>query len=635
MGNAASRILVEMPCRAFGVLFAFFMSMLVVVVATAPSAQADDEKIIKSHGYAMFGDLKYGPDFTHFDYVNPDAPKGGEMSTWAFGTFDSLTPYILKGNAAAGSSIFYDTLLTSALDEPSSVYGLLAESLEYPESRQWVIFNLRPEARFSDGTPVTAEDVVFSYEVLLEKGAPSLRVALKDIQSVQAIGPHRVKYTFKPDGALREAIFTAGGLPIFSKAYYSIHDFAETSLEPPLGSGPYKLHKLDVGRTVSYARRDDYWAKDLPVNVGQNNFDILKFEYFADYTSAFEAFKAGNYAYREEFLSKLWATEYDFPAVQKDWVKVESLRDGRPAGTQGFFINLRRDKFKDPRVREALDIAFNFEWSNDSLFYGLYTRTDSFWENSAMQASGMPSPEELAILEPYRGQIPDEVFSEPAYVSPKSSESDVGDRRNLRKAARLLEDAGWTVGDDGLRRNAEGELLTVEFLNDSPSFDRIILPFIENMKRLGIDASAERVDAAQVSEREKKYDFDLTSRRYAMSLTPGTELRSIFGSEAAELPGSSNIAGISNPAVDDLIEKTSNARTRESLTLHVKALDRVLRAMHVWVPQWYKPVHNIAYFDMFERPYTDNPPDFGLGEMSIWWFNAEKAARLKSAGALR
>jgi microcin C transport system substrate-binding protein len=617
------------PARFLG--SAFFALSLALA---SPGLAQDGGNIITSHGVSSFGELKYPADFTHFDYVNPDAPKGGEMSTWAFGTFDSLTPYILKGNAAALSSVFYDSLLTGTLDEPDAMYGLLAESVEYPENREWIIFHMRPEATFRDGTPVTAEDVVFSFNVLVEKGLPTLRVQFNDIQKAEALDEHTVKFTFNPDGPLRELLMTAGGLPVFSKAYYETRDFAESSLEPPMGSGAYELLSVEPGRSVAYKRRDDYWAKDLPVNVGQNNFDILRIEYFADYTTAFEAFKGGAYTYREEYQSRIWATSYNFPAIEEGTVKVESLPDGRPAGTQGFWFNLRRDKFQDPRVREAIGMAFNFQWSNESLFYGLYDRTDSFWENSeTLQASGMPSEAELELLEPIREFIPETVFTEEAFVPAESSPTELADRRSLRSAGRLLSDAGWEVGDDGYRYK-DGKRLTVEVLNDSPSFDRIINPYIENLKRLGIEASANRVDAAEAQEREKNFEYDVVTQRFAMSQTPGDELRSIFGSDTAEVPGSANIAGLSNEGVDTLIDKIANAKSREELTTAVHALDRVLRAMHIWVPQWSKGVHHIAYIDAYDRPYTDTPPPYGLGEMSIWWWDEEKAEALRAKGAL-
>jgi len=602
---------------------------LALVLAVPLKAQ----EIIRAHGVSTFGELKYPADFEHFDYVNPAAPKGGTFSTWAFGNFDSMTPFILKGDAAALSTIFYDSLMTGSLDEPDAMYGLVAKTVEYPASREWVIFHMRPEAQFSDGTKVTAHDVVFSFETLRDKGAPSYRVLFKDIASAEALDDLTVKFSFDPKGALRELLLTAAGLPIFSKAYYASRDFTESTLEPPLGSGEYLLESVDPGRSVSYKRRADYWARDLPVNLGSNNFDILKVEYFADYTTAFEAFKGGAYAFREEFSSLLWATGYDFPALQKGWVKREDLADGRPSGTQGFWFNLRRDKFSDPAVRQAIGMAFNFEWSNESLFYGIYTRTDSFWENSTMQAEGLPGPEELALLEPLAGDLPDAVFGEPAFVPEVSKPGDVADRRVLRRAGKMLEEAGWIVGADGIRANAKGVRLTVDILNDSPSFERIINPFVENLRRLGVDATYNRIDNAQASEREKKFDFDITTRRYNMSQTPGIELNGIFGSDGANVQGSNNIAGLAHPAVDALIKQVENAGSRDELTVAVRALDRVLRALHIWVPQWYKPVHNIAYFDMFERPYTDTPPPNGVGEASIWWFNPDKAKALKDAGA--
>ncbi len=617
-------------CRTFlTVMMALALAVLMVTAVRA------EQVIIKSHGISTFGALKYDADFTHFDYVNADAPKGGEFSTWGFGTYDSLTPFILKGNAATLSSVFFDSLMTGNLDEPDALYGLVAHTIEYPSDRSWVIFHMRPEAQFSDGSPLRAEDVAFSLQIMRDKGAPTYKALFKDIETVEALDELTVKFTFSAESEKRELPMLAAGIPIFSKAYYADRDFAESTLEPPLGSGAYKLLKADPGRSVSYQRRDDYWARDLPVNVGQNNFDVIKIEYFADYTAAFEAFKGGAYGYREEFLSKLWATAYDFPALDKGWVKQEQLPDGNPASTQGFFINLRRDHLKDVRVREAISMAFNFEWSNKSLFYGLYERTDSFWENSEMQAEGMPSAAELALLEPLRADLPETVFSEPAFTPAISNPDKSSDRKALRRAGKLLDQAGWEVGDDGMRYNAAGQKLRIEILNDSPSSDRIINPYVENLKRLGVDAVHNFVDAAQAKDREKNFDFDITTRRYAMSETPGIELRSIFSSQTANVLGSSNISGVSNPAVDALLTIIEGAKTREELDVAVKTLDRVLRSMHIWVPNWYNKFHNIAYYDIYERPYTDTPPKTDLGELSIWWYNPEKAAALKAAGAFQ
>ncbi|MDJ0823252.1 MAG: extracellular solute-binding protein [Paracoccaceae bacterium] len=613
---------------------ALFLSLMALGLALLAQAAWAEMKTIKAHGVSTFGELKYDAGFAHFDYVNPDAPKGGEYSTWAFGTFDSLTPYILKGNAAAGSTVFYDTLLSGNLEEPDSMYGLVAHTIEYPENREWAIFYMRPEAMFRDGTPVTAHDVVFSYETLFNDGRPSFKTTFKDFQTVEALDDHTVKFTFDPEGPLRELLMTAGGIPILSKAFYETVDFTESSLEAPMGSGPYTVADVDPGRSVTYERRDDYWAKALPVNVGHNNFDRIKFEYFADYTTAFEAFKAGAYLYREEFSSRVWATGYDFPAIDDGHVIVETLPDGRPAGTQGFWFNLRLPKFQDPMVREAIGMAFNFEWSNDSLFFGLYDRTDSFWENSStLQAAGMPSEGELLLLEPLRGQIPDSVFTDPAFTPAVSKAEDLADRRTLRRAGRMLDEAGWEVGDDGFRYK-DGEKLTIDVLNDSPSFERIINPYIENLKRLGVDAQSNRVDAAEAQEREKEFQYDMVTQRFSMSQTPGIELLGIFGSDTANTSGSNNVSGVDNAAVDSLIRSIADAENRDDLTVAVQALDRVLRAMHIWVPQWYKGAHNISYRDVFGRPYTDAPPPLSLGTSSIWWWDEEKAEALRAAGAL-
>lgn len=605
-----------------------FLILSLAWLLTATLALAEP-KTIKSHGISTFGDLKYSADFKHFDYVNPDAPKGGEFSTWGFGTFDSLTPYILKGQAAALSTIFFESLMGSSADEPDSMYGLLAESIEYPEDRSWAIFNIRPEARFSDGTSVTAQDVAFSMELLRDKGRLSYRVLLQDFEKAEALSTLQVKFTFKQGANTRELPMTAAGLPIFSKAYYTEHDFAQSTLKPPLGSGEYKLHKVDPGKTISYRRRNDYWGKHLPINQGRSNFDFLTVEYYADYTAAFEGFKGGVYNFREEFLSKLWATSYNFPALDKGWAVKATLPDGNPSGTQGFWLNMRRDKFKDPRVREALGLMFNFEWSNKTLFYGLYERTDSFWENSNLEASGPPTAAELALLEPLREHLPASIFTGPAFI-PDVSKSRQLDRSAIRKAGKLLDAAGWKIVS-GKRVNNTGTVLSIEFLSDSPSFERIINPFIDNLKRLGVQAELKSIDPAQATERQKKYDYDVVVQRFTMSLTPGIELRNIFSSAVVNNPGASNLSGLANPAIDTLLDLIEKAESREELNTAVRALDRSLRALHIWIPQWYKASHNIAYLDVFEHP--ENLPPYAMGEMDFWWYNTEKAAKLKEAGA--
>lgn len=595
----------------------------------APAAFASDEAVVVSHGVSTFGDLKYGPG-EPFDYVNVDAPKGGEFSTWAFGSFDSLSPYILAGRPATGAAIFFDTLMTSSSDEPDSMYGLLAETIEYPADRRWAIFTLRPEARFWDGSPVTADDVVFTFDTLMSKGHPRYKVTFADFENVEALDDRRVKFTFREGAQTRELPQAAASLPVFSRAWWEGRDFARSSLEEPMGSGPYRLARVDPGRGVVYRRVEDYWAKDLPIMRGRLNFDTLRFEYYADYTAAFEAFKGGAYLFRTEFSSLEWGAGYDFPALQRGWVVRESLPDGRPNGTQGLFFNLRRDKFQDPRVREALGMMFNFEWSNATLFHDLYTRTDSFWENSPLQAEGMPSAAELALLEPLRDSLPDSVFTEPAFTPHVSGTSSL-DRGALREAGRLLDEAGWTMQGD-MRRNAAGETLRVEILDDSPSFDRIINPYVANLRRLGVDAVYNRVDNAQATEREKNFDFDVAPRRYIMSSTPGLELRGMFHSGSAMVPDSSNLMGLANPAVDALIGKIEAARDREELIVAVKALDRTLRALHIWVPNWHNQNHNIAYMDVYRRPEQGLPP-YAMGELDFWWHDADRAAELKAAGA--
>ncbi|MEM1268349.1 MAG: extracellular solute-binding protein [Pseudomonadota bacterium] len=606
------------------------LAATILATTAGTGGLADGHGAIVAHGISSFGELKYDADFPHLDYVNPDAPKGGVFSTWGFGTFDNLNPFILKGNAPREAAYPFESLMVGTADEPDSMYGLIAESIEYPEDRQWAIFTLREEAAFADGSPITADDVVFSYEILLAEGLPSYQVTFQDFEAVEALDPRRVRFTFREGAATRELPMTAAGIPILSRAYWEGRDFAETTLEPPLGSGPYRVKDVDIGRSISLERNPDYWGRDLPLKIGRHNYDEIRVEYFADYTVAFEGFKGGAYSFREEFLSKLWATGYDFPAIDRGWIVKDVIPDGRIAGAQGWFFNLRRDKFADPRVREALGLMFNFEWSNETLFYGIYSRTDSFWENSDLQAEGLPTGAELALLEPLRADLPESVFTEEAF-SPRPSSTRQVDRGARREAGRLLDEAGWTIGDDGLRRNADGEVLRVEIMNDSPSFRRIIDPFVENLRDIGVDSVHDFVDNAQAAEREKTFDFDIVTRRYVMALTPGDELRRFFGSESANREASANIMGLANPAIDSLIRTIEEAETREDLSVAVKALDRVLRATHVWVPQWYKAEHNVHYLDIYRYPESMAP--YAMGELDVWWVDADRVAELEAAGA--
>lgn len=580
------------------------------------------------HGLSTFGDLKYSSDFSKFNYVNSEAPKGGRLSmigTAGLTTFNSFNSFILKGDAAQGLEYLFDSLMTRALDEPDAVYGLVAHSVDVAEDKMSATFFLREEARFADGTPVTAEDVVYTFATLKKDGHPSLAQQLRDVTMAEAIDPLTVRYTFQGE-TIRDLPIVVATLPILSKDFYAKHAFTETTLTPPLGSGPYEVSDFKQGRYVTYKRREDYWGWHLPVNQGRLNFDELRYEYFRDRTTEFEALKAGEFDLREEFTSKDWATGYDISAVHDGRLIRDILPDDRPSGAQGFFINTRRAKFQDRRVRRALDYAFDFEWTNKTYFFGLYKRTHSFFENSDLKATGDPSDAERSLLEPFRKHLMPEVFEAP-YTPPESDRSGQ-DRNLLRTASKLLTSAGWMVRD-GIRVNANGEPLTIEFMTFSPSFERILTPYIKNLKLLGIGATVRRVDPAQFAERAKSFDFDITTRRYVMQSTPGVELRSFWGSQAAETKGSLNLSGINNPTVDALIEKVISAETREEMTQAARALDRVLRSENYWVSHWYKGKHTVAYWNKFGRPKFK--PKYGRGIIETWWYDPQKAARLKQA----
>ena len=610
-------------------------TLLVGAFFTSTSAVAENhETTITSHGISAFGELKYPPDFPHFDFVNPDAPKGGTISfrgTGASRTFDSLNPFILAGEPAQGMVRVYDTLMVRAFDEADAVYGLLAEKIEYPEDRSWVIYTLRDGVAFADGEPLTADDVVFTLDILKEEGAPNFQIALKDVEGAEALSEREVKVTFKEGASTRDLIADVGTVQILPEHYYQTVTFNESTLEPPLGSGPYVVSDIDVGRSITYCRNEAYWGAEVNVNVGSNNFDCLRYEYFADSTAAFEALKSGVYLFHEEFFSAIWATGYDFPALEKGWVIRETISDDRSSGAQGFWMNTRLDKFKDRRVREAISLMFNFEWSNETLFYGLYNRTDSFWENSDLQAEGMLEGDELAVLEPFRDQLPETVFTEPAY-SPPVSTTRKTDRKLVRRAIALLDEAGWEIGDDGKRRNADGEVLSVQFLEDGPAFERIILPFVENLKTIGVEASFELIDSAQMEQRQEDFDYDILVARFSLPLSPSGELNTLFASESADSPGTFNLSGVKDPVIDALIEQIIQAEDRETITTRVQALDRVLRDKIIWAPNWFKGSHWLAYWDVFGKPETKPAYDRGV---DWWWWEEDKYQALKAQGALR
>tara|TARA_R110002124_G_scaffold1051_2_gene5500 strand:+ start:2660 stop:4543 length:1884 start_codon:yes stop_codon:yes gene_type:complete len=587
------------------------------------------------HGMSIFGELKYAKDFSHFEYVNPAAPKGGTLSqvpvngayNASLQTFDTLNGYVLKGNAPPRLDFIFDTLMVRAFDEPDAVYGLVAASAEAKAGGNEYIFKLRSEARFHDGSKLTATDAAFSFMLLKSKGHPLIKLNLREMTNAEAVDAQTLRVTFSGEQTRDMPLYIASNLPIFSAAFYATREFDATTLEPPLSSGPYKIGTFKAGDSINYDRVDDYWARDINVNRGCWNFERLRFEFYRDRTAGFEAFSSGQNVFREEFTSKVWATQYNFPAVKDGRVKLETLPDHTPSGAQGWFINARRKKFADPRVREALVLAFDFEWTNKNLFYNLYRRTSSFFENSPMRAEGLPSAEEIALLEPFRNKLTPAVFG-PAVTAPVSDGSGQ-DRKLLQRAVKLLEDAGWAI-KDGVRCNAAGEPLTIELLDDDPTIQRIEGPYAKNLRLLGIDAKSRLVDSAQYQKRLKTYDFDLLTQRYSLGLTPGIEMRGFWNSEFGKSPGSRNLCGIDNPAIDALIEQAIAAETRESQIVVTRALDRVLRAGHYWIPHWNKASYTIAYWDMFERPTTLALYDRAVEQ--TWWADADKAAKLGLKG---
>ena len=605
------------------------------ILATVSLARAEGhEEVTITHAFSNFGSLKYGPDFPHLNYVNPDAPKGGEISTWAQGNFDSFNNYTRKGVPGSGMALLFENVLVSTADDAYGTYCYLCTTMEFPESKDWVIFNLREDITFADGTPATAEDAKFTFDLFMEQGLPEyVNVVQGFVSSVELLDTYRIKYNFAEKAPRREVIGFAGGIPVFSKAWFeeSGARIDESTLEPFLGTGPYVLESFDVGRQIIYARNPNFWGADNPFNVGQNNFDRVRYEYFADSSAALEAFKAGEYTFRIENSSKDWATGYDFPGVTNGSIVKMELPNGNIGTAQSFIFNLRRPEWQDPRTREAVRLMFNFEFSNESLFFGLYERVNSFWENSELEATGTPSAEEIAILQPLvnEGLLDASILSQEAVMAPTSGPRNF-DRRNLRRAAGLLDEAGWITGDDGIRRK-DGQVLDLVLLSFSPAFDRIINPYIENLKRLGIDAVLERVDISQYIDRRRTSDYDLVNHTFSMDFEPGFGLRQWYGSETAE-DSSRNLMGLQNEAVDRLLEVVIAAETKDELTTATHALDRTLRAEAFWVQQWFKPEYWTAYYNMFKHP-EDIPP-FGLGEFSWWWHDADAEALLREQGAL-
>lgn len=612
-----------------------------LIFATAVRAQ---DATIKKHGYSFFGDLKYGPDYTHFDYVNPDAPKGGEISIATLGTFDSMNPYTRKGRGGALSTVMYESLLGEGVNSsvPADVYAelycLLCESLEYDEGKNWVIFYMRPEARFSDGTPLTAHDVAFSQQLILEQGLKSYADAVsKRIDNIEVIDDYTIKYTFNPEVSRRSLIEVVGGMSVWSKKWYEETGarLDESRLEISPGSGPYMVDEIDVNRRIVYKRNPDYWGNNLPFNAGRNNFDKIRIEYFGDENSAFEAFKAGEYTFRNEGNSKQWATAYAFPKVEEGYIVKEEIADGAPPTPSGIVFNLGREVLKDRRVREAVALGFNFEWTNESLQYGLFKQRASFNQDTPLMAKGVPEGEELAFLQSLGDLVPAEMLTKEARMPHTSSASRLLDRRNARTAMKLLDEAGWPVGDDGKRRNAAGEPLRLTFLlnsSGSATLSAVVENFMSNLTSMGIEAVLERVDASQYTLRERDRDYDLVFDNYIPFLSTGGGLQQVYGSEAASY-SLFNPAGLASPLVDEIIEASQRATTKAETDTMLIALDRALRYEFFMIPVWYNDVHWVAYYDQYEHP--DIIPPYALGYMDFWWYNADKADALRAARALR
>ena len=594
------------------------------------------EEITVSHGYSNFGELKYGPD-EPFAYVNPDAPKGGEVSFATLATFDSFNQFSIKGvTESTASTILYEDIMISAADDPYGAYCYLCTTIEYPESLDWVVVNLREDVRFHDGTPMTAEDVKFTVDLFLEQGIPEFRRVVESyFASVEVTGPYQVRFEFNEAAPFRSRVGLAGLWNPFSKAEFEekglrLDDSAEV---PFMGTGPYRLDSVDMGRTVTYRKVEDWWGEDLPINRGRHNFETIRIEAFLDNTAALEAFKAGEYTVRSPGSAKEWAVDMDFPAVERGWVLKEALPDGNIGAARGLAFNLRREPWQDPNVRRAVELMFNFEWSNETLFYGLYERPYSFWQGSDLAAEGVPTEGERAVLAPLveQGLLDASILEDEAYVPPTNDPSgNAVDRRTRRQALALLEEAGWTIGDGGMLRNAAGETLPLSIIQFSADMDRVMNPFVDNLRSIGIDASLRRVDTAQYTELRRSREWDLSNILPGQGFEPGSGLQQWFGSATRE-DSSRNIMGLADPAVDALIDQISDATTLDDLRDRTRALDRVLRAHGWWLSNWGDQENWVAYWDQYERP-AELPP-LQVGILDFWWFDEAARERLIDEGA--
>lgn len=578
------------------------------------------------HGVAMHGDLKYPKNFKKFDYASDKAYKGGTIKLSSIGTFDNLNPYILKGVAAWQTTYLFETLMKSSFDEPFSQYGLIAKSVKIPEDRSWIIFKIRKIAKFSNGEKIKPEDIIFSFNILTTKGHPIYKTYYGQVDKVEKFSENEVKFSFKGDPNPELPLIIGYQLPIFSKKYWDGKEFDKTTLNPPLGSGPYLVSDVKPGRSITLKKNPNYWGNKINVNVGRFNFDTIHTDFYRDETVALEAFKSGAYDFKQENSSKNWATAYKFGAVKEGRVKVEEIKYFRPSGMQGFAFNMRKSIFQNINVRKALTYAFDFEWSNRNLFYNAYTRTKSFFDNSDLSSQSFPSEEELVILEKYRGKIPEEIFT--SIFSPPNTDDENGLRKNLRFARRLLKEEGWIIKNDVLTNRETGEIFKFEILLRSPLFERIVLPMKRNLKKLGIEVSIRTVqDDSQYIRRLEDFDYDMIVVNYGSIISPGNEQKNYWGSSTADQPGSPNYMGVKNPVLDEIIDELISAKSRQELVTYTKVLDRILLFNYYLIPQFHIGHYRVAYWNKLSRPAIS--PKYDLG-FDFWWFDKNKDEDLSS-----
>lgn len=614
-----------------------FVGLACALIGSSSNAIAADDDTVVTTWFSDWGSAKYSDPFDHLDYVNPDAPKGGKISIGTVGTFDSMNPFATgTGTPAALSSSMYERLMASTSDEYAAAsYCLVCETIEYPESQDWVIFNLRKDVTFSDGSPMTAEDAVFTHYKFIEEGTPSWRAGVSAmIEKVEALDPHTIKFTFMPDIPRNGLIGQAGTTLVMQKKWFDDTGarLDEKRNETSPGTGPYMLTGFSAGEWVEYTRNPNYWAKDLPLKKGRENFDTIRVEYFGDTIGAFEAFKTGEITFRQESSSLQWATGYDFPALDEGWVVKDTLPKGAMPPAYGMLFNLRKEKLQDRNVRQALGLMYNFSWTNDTLQYGLFSQRESFWNAGDLAAVGVPTGKELEYLEGIKDLIPAEILTDPV-TKPHTSGARSLDRKNLRKALGLMQEAGYTPGDDGKLRNAAGETLDIEFLQYSPNFDRIIVPYVENLQALGVNAVYNRVDPSQYQARTQSFDYDMIYSGYVNGFEEGSSFSQKYGSE--EVGDVFNPAGYASPAIDALAQEILKAETYDDMTAAVRAADRIMRYDYFIVPAWFGSEYWVAHYDMYEHPPAERFPPLALGYMDFWWYNADKAEALRAAGAIK